>query len=147
MTCQQAKINRANHRNMLYCDVTALDEQSIEEDKKLAKRYWWKIFHMQNIADEEKKRAMERIKWNRWQPWTCLIEEHCEKTSNRQIASIVGDRMDNDKNCTHTHTCYTLSHRENDRDLSTHSRGRRLLSRAQLVCLLTSSKRNTGIGA
>ena len=42
---------------------------------------------------------------------------------------------------------YTLSHLENDRDVSAYSGGRRLTPRAQLVCFLTRSKRNTGIDA
>ena len=42
---------------------------------------------------------------------------------------------------------YTLSHLENDRDVSAYSGGRRLTSRAQLVCFLTRLKRNTGIDA
>ena len=42
---------------------------------------------------------------------------------------------------------YTLSHPENNRDVSAYSRQRRLSSRAQLVCFLTRSKRNTGIDA
>ena len=42
---------------------------------------------------------------------------------------------------------YTLSHLENDRDVSAYSGGRRLSSHAQLVCLLTRSRRNTGIDA
>ena len=42
---------------------------------------------------------------------------------------------------------YTLSHLENDQDVSTYSWGRRLSSRVQFVCFLTGSKRNTGIGA
>ena len=40
---------------------------------------------------------------------------------------------------------YPLSHLRNDHDVSAYSRGRRLLSRVQLVCFLTRSKRNTGI--
>ena len=42
---------------------------------------------------------------------------------------------------------YTLSHPENDRDVSAYSSQRRLSSPAQLVCFLTRSKRNTGIDA
>ena len=42
---------------------------------------------------------------------------------------------------------YTLSHLENDRDVSAYSGGRRLSTRAQLLCFLTRSKRNTGIDA
>ena len=42
---------------------------------------------------------------------------------------------------------YTLSHLENDRDVSAYYEGRRLSSRAQLVCFLTRSKRNTEIDA
>ena len=42
---------------------------------------------------------------------------------------------------------YTLSHLEIDRDVSAYSGGRRLSSRAQLVCFLTRSKRNTVIDA
>ena len=45
------------------------------------------------------------------------------------------------------HHCYTLSHLENDRDVSAYSGWRRLSSRTQLVCYLTCSKRNTGIDA
>ena len=41
--------------------------------------------------------------------------------------------------------CYTLSQLENDLNVSAYSGGRRLSSRAQLVCFLTRSKRNTGI--
>ena len=46
-----------------------------------------------------------------------------------------------------TNIFYTLSHLENDRDVSAYSGGRRLSSRAQLVCFLTRSKRNTEIDA
>ena len=42
---------------------------------------------------------------------------------------------------------YTLSHSENNRDVSAYSTQRRLSSRAQLVCFLMRSKRNTGIDA
>ena len=42
---------------------------------------------------------------------------------------------------------YTLSHLANGRDVSEYSGGRRLSSRAQLVCFLTRSKRNTEIDA
>ena len=42
---------------------------------------------------------------------------------------------------------YTLSHLENDRDVSAYSGGRRLSCRAQLVCFLTRSKRNAWIDA
>ena len=42
---------------------------------------------------------------------------------------------------------YTLSNLENARDVSAYSEGRRLSSRAQLVCFLTRSKRNTEIDA
>ena len=42
---------------------------------------------------------------------------------------------------------YTLSHLENDRDVSAYSGGKRLSSRAQLVCFLTRSKRNIRIDA
>ena len=44
-------------------------------------------------------------------------------------------------------TLYTLSHLENNCDVSAHTRGRRLSSRAQLVWLLTRSNRNTRIDA
>ena len=43
--------------------------------------------------------------------------------------------------CTPHKSNYTLSHLENDCDVSAYSGGRRLLSRAQLVCFLTRSKR------
>ena len=42
---------------------------------------------------------------------------------------------------------YTLSHLDNDRDVSAYSGGRRWSSCAQLVCFLTRLKRNTGIDA
>ena len=42
---------------------------------------------------------------------------------------------------------YTLSHLENDCDVSAHSRGKRLSMRAQLVCILARSKRNNRIYA
>ena len=43
--------------------------------------------------------------------------------------------------------CYTLSHLENDRDVSTYSGGKRLLLRAQLVCFVLAFKKNTVIDA
>ena len=46
--------------------------------------------------------------------------------------------------CAETILPYTLSHPENDRDVSAYSGRRRLASHAQLVCFLTRSKRNTG---
>ena len=42
---------------------------------------------------------------------------------------------------------YTLSHLENECDVSAYSGGRLLSSRAQLVRFLTCSKKNTGIDA
>ena len=42
---------------------------------------------------------------------------------------------------------YTLSHRENDRDVSAYSRRRCLITRALHVCYLTRSKKNSGIDA
>ena len=44
-------------------------------------------------------------------------------------------------------TPYTLSHLKNNRDVSTYSSRRCLLSRAKLVCFLTRSKINTEIDA
>ena len=55
-------------------------------------------------------------------------------------------RLDN-KDGQRKYYLYTLSHFENDCDVSAYSGGRLLSSHAQLVCFLTRSKRNTGIDA
>ena len=73
--------------------------------------------------------------------------KHRETESYEQVKQSVNMVEQAQLEKTQVRWLYTLSHLENDRDVSTYSGGRRLSSRAQLVCFLTRSKRNTGIDA